>query len=157
MCADKADESEHKLAADKASREAEEKSELSNYLKTVSKKAECNFNSLSDENGIIYLLGSIGKRRAFENPGKKWMMNISTSSLQAGSDKPSEVAGRRDAAVGTNVEEGACITFEFTVALVSPNYYTIQHSSKSGVGALRSWALEVREIDFSIGIRLTLA
>jgi E3 ubiquitin-protein ligase HECTD1 len=141
MCADKADEIEHKLAAEKAEKESKEKAMFQTFASKCLGKVELRYQSTFDENGLVYLLGTLGKQCFFENPAKKWMMNVSASSISPESDKPSEIASRRDCTVSTNEEDHPMITIEFTQASIIPTKYSIKSSSKKGNGTLRTWNL----------------
>jgi E3 ubiquitin-protein ligase HECTD1 len=143
MCADKADELDHVLASKKAEKEKEEKQTFETYLLRVKgSKIELQHHSNFDENGLIYLLGTLGKQIYFENPAKKWMVNISASSISPDSDKPSEIASRRECNVCTTAEDHPTITIEFNQVSIIPTKYSIKNSNKKGAGALRSWILQ---------------
>jgi E3 ubiquitin-protein ligase HECTD1 len=141
MCADKADEADHVLALNKAEKEKDEKLRFQNYISQIGGRKELYFQSNFDENGLIYLLGTLGKQINFENPAKKWMVNVFASSLSPDSEKPSEVASRRDCSVSTNLEDQPMITLEFAKVSLVLTKYSIKHSNKKGAGALRSWVL----------------
>jgi hypothetical protein len=78
MCADKADEAEHKLAAEKAARQEEEKKEFHELLGRQARTATFEFKSEFDENGAIHFLGTLGNQRVFENPGNIFLRSTSS-------------------------------------------------------------------------------
>eukprot|EP01083_Nonionella_stella_P046664 124921_1 len=92
-----------------------------------------------DENGIIYYLGTDGRRAAWKNPVDLGAVSVDTSGLMADSEPAKACVGRACVRCVTTASGEAFFAVKFRNHFVRPTHYSVKHYSSWDTETLRNW------------------
>src|SRR6478672_8319213 len=98
------------------------------------------FESVGDDNGVIYWYGSLEQTQPFVNPHTAGLLEFSASSVEAGS--LGVLADRSDSVFYTVSQVDSWIQLNLKTKKLKVNTYTLKNRAAGGGYYLRNWKLQ---------------
>ena len=98
------------------------------------------FASVGDDNGVIYWYGSAEKTQAFSNPHTSGLLELSASTVEAGS--LAVLADRSDSVFYTVSQPDSWIQLNLKTKKLKVDKYTLKNRAAGGGYYLRNWKLQ---------------
>jgi len=95
-----------------------------------------------DECGVVYWIGSNGRRQEWRNPATSGLLKVTSSQLASQSMPVWAACGRTPARCVTEPKKNTWFCFDFGQLFIIPTAYTLRHYDSWDTEAIRDWKLE---------------